>query len=132
MARGVATTKQGLLVHALMIRVTLAAGRGSSEQFLDLAMAEIDDREGSAGRAWQVGLEVEAEAVEDGRGDVGRLDRPVRRHRADRVAGADDPAPLDPAAGEADGEALRPVVAPPGGVHPRGPPELGQVADQGR
>ena len=52
-----------------------------SEEFLDLAMSEIDERKRPPGRAWELGFEVEAQAVEDGRGDVGRLDGAVGRAR---------------------------------------------------
>ena len=103
-----------------------------SEKLVDFAMAEVDQRERPSGRARELGFEVQAEAVEDRCGDVGRLDGPVRGHGADRVAGPDDPASLDAAAGEPHGVAERPVVAPAGRVHPRRAAELGQVADQRR
>ncbi len=101
-----------------------------SEQLLDFAMAEVDQRERPAGRPGQLGFEVEAEAVEDRRGDVGRLDGPVGGHGPQWVARADDAPALDPAAGEADGEAKRPVVAAAGGVDAGRAAELGQVAHQ--
>ena len=103
-----------------------------SEELLDLSVSEIDERERPARRPGKLGFEVEAQAVEDRRGDVGRFDGPVRRHGADRIAGPDHPAPLNAAAGETDREAERPVVAPAGRVDAGRAPELGQVAHQRR
>ena len=70
--------------------------------------------------------------MEDGGGDVGRLDGSVGGDRADRVACTDDPPSLHSATGETDGETLRPVVATTGRIHARGSAELGEVADEGR
>ena len=70
--------------------------------------------------------------MEDRRGDVGRFDGTVRRHGADRIAGPHHAAPLNAAAGEADREAERPVVAPAGRVDPGRAAELRQVADERR
>ena len=61
-----------------------------------------------------------------------RLDRPIGRHGADRIAAADDAAALHAAAGEVARKALRPVVAPAGRIHARRAAELGQVAHQRR
>src|SRR4051794_35696636 len=99
--------------RSFLIRITPRQDR--SEEFLDLTMAEIDERKRPSGRAGQVGLEVESQAVEDGRNDVRRFDGAVCRHGADRVARPDNPTSLDAATGESDREALRPVVAPAGG-----------------
>src|ERR1700720_3158025 len=103
-----------------------------SEEFLDLSMSNIDQRERAPCRTWEFGFEVETEAVEDRCRDIRRLDGTVRRHGAYWVAGPHHPAPLNPAAGEADREAKRPVVAASGGVHAGRAPELRQVADERR
>ena len=90
------------MIHGRTKRVTgLHARCLGSKEFLDLAVSEIDQRKRPAGRPGELGFEVEAKAVEDRRGDVGRFDGTVRRHGADRIAGPDHPAPLNAAAGEA-------------------------------
>src|SRR5262245_45759524 len=70
------------------------------KQLLDLMLPEIDQREGAAVGTGERGVEIEAEALVD-RGDhFGRLDGPLGRVRAHRVALADGPPALDSAAGE--------------------------------
>src|SRR5208337_4650529 len=82
-------------------------------------------------RTRQFGVEADAQAVVDGRGDLGGGDRAVLGGVADLVGGADDGAALDRAAGEQDGPAARVVVAAAGGVDLGGAAELAEGQDQG-
>src|SRR5262249_41470102 len=93
-------------------------------------MARIDQGERPAGGNGQCLYQVQAKAMEDRGDDVGRLDGPVRRNGADRVAAADHAPALYAAAREVAREALRPVVAPSGRVNARRAAELGQIANE--
>src|SRR5207302_204702 len=90
-----------------------------SEQLRDRLCAEIHERERAALRTRQVSFDVEAEAVENGRDDFFRLDGALGGEAADLVALADGASAFHSAAGEVNAPALRPVIAPAGGIHLR-------------
>src|SRR5689334_3895065 len=92
------------------------ASLARSEQFLDRMRAVVDDRERTSLRPGELGFQIDAEAMEDGGDDLGRVHGAFGRVAARFVGAADDAAPLDAAASEHDGPALRPVIAPAGRV----------------
>src|SRR6185436_2420057 len=100
------------------------------KQLLHLMLPKVHQRERPAGGAGERGFQVEAEALVNGADDFRRLDGAFGWVGTDGVAAANGPAPLDAAAGEVGGEALRPVVTPAGWVDARRTAELGEVADQ--
>src|SRR5207253_1335062 len=67
---------------------------------------------------------VDLQGVAEGAEQVGDRHRPILRRGAVRRAGADDPAALDPGAGQRYREAARVVIAAGVAVDPRRPPEL--------
>ena len=88
-----------------------------------------DDADGAAGGVLVVRVERDAERVVDRGQQVLGRDGPFLHVAAARLAGADDPAPLDAAAAEQDGEAVGPVVAAGVAVDQRRAAELAGAVD---
>src|SRR5437868_12828109 len=75
--------------------------------------------DGPAEAVANLGIGMDAEAVQDGGGEVLRLDATVDRMGADGVGGAVDDAAADAAAGQGHGEDRAPVVAAAPSIEPR-------------
>src|SRR4051794_29721705 len=102
------------------------------KQLVDFAVATVHKREGTTGWTGECCFEVKSETVKDRGDDVRWLDRPIRRHGANRIAAADNPTAFHAAASETTREALRPVVAAAGGIYARRASEFGQITYQCR
>src|SRR6266576_976019 len=87
-----------------------------SEQLMDRLGAVINQGKRARLRSWEVGFEIQAEAVEDGRNDFRWFDGTLDRVTADFVALTDDTPAFDTAAREIYGPALRPMVTAPGWI----------------
>ncbi len=107
-------------------RITIVAGSG--EQLSNLTNTKVDQREGASAGSRHLGVQIQAQTLEDRGNDFAGIGGTIRGHRSDRVAGTDRATALDTAASKRARKTLRPMITTTGRIDFRCASELGQTA----
>ena len=92
--------------------------------------SEINQREWSRVRCWQMGGEVQTQAMINRGDNFGGIYRALDRIRADFVAFSNNPPSLHAASGKLTRPALRPVISSAGRIYLRCSTKFSQVANE--
>jgi len=104
--------------------------RAVSEEFVNFAVPEVHQWERASGWTRQMGINLQAEAVEDSGNHITRFDRSISGSPTDGVAGTHDLPTLHTTTGKTNRKTLRPVVTPAGWIDSRRTTEFREIADE--